>query len=89
MYEFEIESNTQYTFETDAGIVYEVVFSPLDFIFDDENVLKNNIYELSIELVTKLKAMPQKDEKNRIHDCSNSKSFFSQRTFKFFRFSCS
>lgn len=76
MYEFEIESYTQYTFETDTGIAYEVVFSPMDFIFDDENVLKNNIYELSIELVTKLKVLPPKDEKIEVTIAEIVKTFF-------------
>ena len=44
MYEFEAESNTKYTFETDSQITYEVTFSPMEFIFDDDNALKSNIY---------------------------------------------
>ena len=83
MYEFEAESNTKYTFETDSQITYEVTFSPMEFIFDDENALKSNIYELSIELVTKLKVLPPKDEKIEMTIVQIVRHFFQNEPLNF------
>lgn len=83
MYEFEAESNTKYTFETDSQITYEVTFSPMEFIFDDENALKSNIYELSIELVTKLEDLPPKDEKIEMTIVQIVRHFFQNEPLNF------
>lgn len=83
MYEFEIESNTKYTFETDAQITYEVTFSPMEFVFDDESALKHNIYELSIELVTKLNVLPSKDKKIEFTITQIVKHFFLHEPLSF------
>ena len=83
MYEFEAESNTKYTFETDSQITYEVTFSPMEFIFDDENALKINIYELSINLVTKLEDLPPKDEKIEMTIVQIVRHFFQNEPLNF------
>jgi len=83
MYEFEAESNTKYTFETDSQITYEVTFSPMEYIFDDENSLKSNIYELSLELVTKLKVLPPKDEKIEMTIAQIVRHFFQNEPLNF------
>ena len=83
MYEFEAESNTKYTFETDSQITYEVTFSPMEFIYDYENALKSNIYELSINLVTKLEDLPPKDEKIEMTIVQIVRHFFQNEPLNF------
>lgn len=84
MYNFqEKKESNVFGFKTDAGAAYEVTFSPMEFIFDDENALKSNIYELSIELVTKLKVLPPKDEKIEMTIVQIVRHFFQNEPLNF------
>lgn len=84
MYNFQAkEENRVYGFKTDAGFAYEITFSPMEFVFDDENALKHNIYELTIELVTKLNVLPPKDEKIETTITQIVKHFFQHGPLSF------
>ncbi len=83
MYKFKEESSTKFSFETDYQVTYEVIFSSLDFVFIDKNVLKDAIYELSIELITKVQKLPIKDSKIEPTITIIVKSFFENNPSSF------
>ncbi len=52
-YDFEFAGGifNSYFFQTNNGIIYEVIFKPSDYVFEGDDLFKNNTFEFSILVV--------------------------------------